>query len=53
MNTYDPTAHNLDRLLFTTVTAQLKSKAVTVKTGTLVDAVPGLIRDHRVRQRRR
>jgi IS5 family transposase len=31
-------AHNLDRLLFTTVTAQLKSKAVTVKTGTLVDA---------------
>lgn len=31
-------AHNLDRLLFTAVTAQLKSKAVTVKTGTLVDA---------------
>ena len=31
-------AHNLDRLLFTTVTAQLKSKAVTIKTGTLVDA---------------
>ena len=31
-------AHNLDRLLFTSVTAQLKSKAVTVKTGTLVDA---------------
>ena len=31
-------AHKLDRLLFTTVTAQLKSKAVTVKTGTLVDA---------------
>jgi transposase, IS5 family len=31
-------AHELDRLLFTTVTAQLKSKAVTVKTGTLVDA---------------
>jgi IS5 family transposase len=28
----------LDRLLFTTVTAQLKSKAVTVKSGTLVDA---------------
>jgi IS5 family transposase len=31
-------AHNLDRLLFTALTAQLKSKAVTVKTGTLVDA---------------
>jgi transposase, IS5 family len=31
-------AHKLDRLLFTTVTAQLQSKAVTVKTGTLVDA---------------
>jgi transposase, IS5 family len=31
-------AHNLDRLLFTAVTAQLKSKAVTVKTSTLVDA---------------
>lgn len=31
-------AHNFDRLLFTTVTAQLKAKAVTVKTGTLVDA---------------
>ena len=31
-------AHNLDRLLFTTVTAQLKAKAVTIKTGTLVDA---------------
>lgn len=31
-------AHNLDRLLFTTVTAQLKAKAITVKTGTLVDA---------------
>ena len=31
-------AHKLDRLLFTTVTAQLKSKAVAVKTGTLVDA---------------
>lgn len=31
-------AHKLDRLLFTTVTAQLTSKAVTVKTGTLVDA---------------
>ena len=31
-------AHDLDRLLFTTVTAQLKAKAVTVKTGTLVDA---------------
>lgn len=30
--------HKLDRLLFTTVTAQLKSRAVTVKTGTLVDA---------------
>lgn len=31
-------AHKLDRLLFLAVTAQLKSKAVTVKTGTLVDA---------------
>lgn len=31
-------AQNLDRLLFTAVTAQLKSKAVTVKTGTLIDA---------------
>jgi transposase, IS5 family len=31
-------AHKLDRPLFTTVTAQLTSKAVTVKTGTLVDA---------------
>lgn len=31
-------AHKLDRQLFTTVTAQLTSKAVTVKTGTLVDA---------------
>ena len=31
-------AHKLDRSLFLTVTAQLKSKAVTVKTGTLVDA---------------
>jgi len=31
-------ANNLDRLLFDTVTTQLKSKAVTVKTGTLVDA---------------
>jgi IS5 family transposase len=29
---------NLDRLLFMSVTAQLKSKAVAVKTGTLVDA---------------
>jgi transposase, IS5 family len=29
---------NLDRQLFTTIAAQLKSKAVTVKTGTLVDA---------------
>jgi len=28
----------LDRLLFATVTAQLKAKAITVKTGTLVDA---------------
>jgi IS5 family transposase len=28
----------LDRSLFDTVTTQLKSKAVTVKTGTLVDA---------------
>jgi len=31
-------AHNLDRLLFMAATSQLKSKAVTVKTGTLVDA---------------
>lgn len=31
-------AHKLDRSLFVAVTAQLKSKAVTVKTGTLVDA---------------
>jgi transposase, IS5 family len=31
-------AHKLDRLLFKAVTAQLQSKAVTVKTGTLVDA---------------
>ena len=31
-------AHQLDRLLYTTVTAQLKAKAITVKTGTLVDA---------------
>ena len=31
-------AHKLDRLLFMAVTAQLKSKAVTVKTGTLVNA---------------
>lgn len=31
-------SQKLDRLLFTTVTAQLTSKAVTVKTGTLVDA---------------
>jgi transposase, IS5 family len=31
-------AHKLDRALFETVTMQLKSKAVTVKTGTLVDA---------------
>jgi IS5 family transposase len=31
-------AHELGRLLFETVTMQLKSKAVTVKTGTLVDA---------------
>jgi IS5 family transposase len=31
-------AQKLDRSLFETVTAQLKSKAVTVKTGTLVDA---------------
>ena len=31
-------AHKLDRALFETVTLQLKSKAVTVKTGTLVDA---------------
>lgn len=31
-------AHQLDRSLFLAVTAQLKSRAVTVKTGTLVDA---------------
>lgn len=31
-------AHKLDRPLFETVTKQLKSKAVTIKTGTLVDA---------------
>ena len=31
-------AHGLDRLLFETVTAQLKAKAITVKSGTLVDA---------------
>lgn len=31
-------AQNLDRSLFIAVTAQLKSRAVTVKTGTLVDA---------------
>ena len=31
-------AHGLDRLLFERVTAQLKAKAITVKTGTLVDA---------------
>ena len=31
-------AHQLDRALFEAVTLQLKSKAVTVKTGTLVDA---------------
>ena len=31
-------AHQLDRALFEAVTMQLKSKAVTVKTGTLVDA---------------
>ncbi|QDK31516.1 IS5 family transposase [Sphingomonas sp. IC081] len=31
-------AHQLDRTLFEAVTMQLKSKAVTVKTGTLVDA---------------
>jgi transposase, IS5 family len=31
-------AHGLDRLLFETVTAQLKAKAITIKTGTLVDA---------------
>lgn len=31
-------AHQLDRSLFETVTMQLKAKAVTVKTGTLVDA---------------
>ena len=31
-------AHQLDRSLFLAVTAQLKSRAVTVKTGTLIDA---------------
>ena len=31
-------AQGLDRLLFETVTAQLKAKAITVETGTLVDA---------------
>ncbi len=31
-------AHSLDRALFEVVTVQLKAKAVTVKTGTLVDA---------------
>jgi IS5 family transposase len=31
-------ARNLNRLLFTTVTAQLKAKAIVVKSGTLVDA---------------
>lgn len=31
-------AQGLDRLLFKTVTAQLKAKAITVKAGTLVDA---------------
>lgn len=30
--------HGLDRLLFERVTAQLKARAITVKTGTLVDA---------------
>jgi len=33
-----PVAHQLDRTLFEAVTMQLKSKAVAVKTGTLVDA---------------
>jgi transposase, IS5 family len=31
-------AHGLDRMLFEEVTRQLKAKAITVKTGTLVDA---------------
>ena len=31
-------AHGLDRPLFDAVTAQLKAKAIRVKTGTLVDA---------------
>ena len=31
-------AHGLDRLLFETVTAELKARSITVKTGTLVDA---------------
>ena len=30
--------HALDRMLFETVTAELKAKSITVKTGTLVDA---------------
>ena len=33
-----PIAHGLDRLLFEEVTRQLKKRAITVKTGTLVDA---------------
>lgn len=31
-------AHNLDRRLFEVITAQLKARAITIKTGTLVDA---------------
>jgi IS5 family transposase len=31
-------AHGLDRHLFETITAELKARAITVKTGTLVDA---------------
>ncbi len=31
-------AHGLDRRLFETITAELKARAITVKTGTLVDA---------------
>jgi hypothetical protein len=31
-------AHGLDRVLFESVTADLKARAITVKTGTLVDA---------------
>lgn len=33
-----PVERSFDRTLFETVTAQLKARAVTVKTGTMVDA---------------